>query len=276
MTDPSTSNAPLPWAHRTHAEIRALASRDPVAVLPVGAVEQHGPHLPLSTDLDIGLALAGRAVAAVADEVPVILLPPQAVGTSPEHAHLAGTLTLGAGQLEDILVAVGKSVAAAGIRRLVLANSHGGNKATLDTVALRLRKEARMLVVKASWFRLPRPGATDLPGGTGIPEAEWTHGLHGGAVETSMMLHLHPDRVRTDEIRDFPSLGLRLAEELELVAPEGPAPFAWLATDLNPHGVTGDASLASPELGRALVEHYADLLARIVRDTHRFPLEFGP
>lgn len=270
------------WAHRTSAGIRALASRDPVAVLPVAAVEQHGPHLPLSTDLDIGTGLVEGALAALGDEVPAVVLPAQAVGSSPEHAHLAGTLTLSAGELEAVLVALGRTVAAAGVRRLVLANSHGGNKAVVDTAALRLRKEARMLVVKAHWFRLPRPaaadlpGALDLPGGAGLPETEWTHGLHGGAVETAMMLHLHPDRVRTDEIRDFPSLGQRLEEELELVAPEGPAPFAWLATDLNPDGVTGNAGLATPELGRALVAHYADQLAKVIRDTWRFPLEFGP
>ena len=123
-----------------------------------------------------------------------------------------------------------------------------------------------MLVVKASYFRFARPDV-------GLPEAEWRHGLHGGAVETAMMMHLEPDRVRAEAVSDFPSLGAELERTLGRVGPEGQASFAWLAEDLSPWGVAGDARLATAELGARLVRHYGCALAEVITDTQRFPLE---
>ncbi|UCC26630.1 MAG: creatininase family protein [Gemmatimonadales bacterium] len=240
---------------------------DPVVVLPLAATEQHGPHLPLSTDVDIGEGILGRALHALDPGDPAYRLPMRSVGASLEHEEWPGTLSRSAHELEEEVVAVGRDLVAQGVRRLLLFNSHGGNKAVLDTAALRLRVDHRMLVVKANYFRFPRPEGLDLP------EEEWIHGLHGGAVETAMMLYLHPDRVRVAEIRPFHSLGEVLARTLSFVAPEGIAPFAWTARDLNPAGVTGDASRATAEMGRALVHHYARILAAILEDTSRFPLD---
>ncbi len=124
-----------------------------------------------------------------------------------------------------------------------------------------------MLVVKASYFRLPRPEGIDLPA------SEWTHGLHGGAVETAMMLHLRPDLVRRDAIRRFASLGEEMERRHAHLGPEGAAAFSWAAGDLSPEGVAGDASLADAAMGRRLVEHYGRCLAQVVEDAHRFPLE---
>lgn len=276
----------ITWLDRTADEIEMLAARDPVAVLPLAAVEQHGPHLPVSTDVEIGRALldrAGKTLEGWEVERPVLRLPGLVLGTSDEHHAFPGTLTLDASTLEEAVVDVGSSLARHGIRRLVVSNSHGGNKAVLDTAALRLRTGLGMLVVKAHWFRFPRPGSggegspdgggDDGVGGVEIPEAEWRHGLHGGAVETAMMLHIAPDRVRSDRVRRFHSLGEELESVLELVGPEGAAPFAWTAGDLNADGVTGDATLATPALGRRLVHHYGDVLARVIRDAARFPVE---
>ena len=106
-----------------------------------------------------------------------------------------------------------------------------------------------------------------------LPDDEWTHGLHGGALETAMMLYLHPERVDRTALRRFPSLGQSLASSLAVVAPEGVAPFAWTARDLNPDGVTGDASLADAAMGQQLTAHYAEVLAQVIRDTLRFPLQ---
>ena len=254
------------WTDLATTEVAAAVARDPVLVLPTAAVEQHGPHLPLSTDADIGRGLLDEALARVRDGVAVYTLPMQSVGASPEHAAMPGTLDLGAGPFEEAVVAVGRSVASAGVRRLVVHNSHGGNKATLDRAALRLRRECGLLVVKAHWFRFPRPEV-------GLPEAEWVHGLHGGAVETAMMLHQAPQRVRSERCGRFPTLGEELAERMIHLGPEGVASFAWLADDLNPEGVVGDAGLATPELGRRLVEHYAAGLAAVIEDAAAFPLE---
>ena len=256
----------MKWLEMTSPELAELAERDPVAILPVAAIEQHGPHLPLSTDVDIGEGLLATAVSRLPD-VPHVVLPTQAVGASPEHLAFPGTLTRTPESLETALVEMAGSLHVAGIRRLVLSNSHGGNKSVLDSAALKIRFEYDMLAVKANYFRFPRPN------GVALPDDEWAHGLHGGAIETAMMLHLRPDLVRRDAIDRFASFGEDLEDELTWVRPEGVAPFAWLAQDLNPHGVTGDATLATKELGAQLVEHYGSILADVVRDAHAFPVE---
>lgn len=255
------------WDALPPGEAAEAPARDPVVVLPLGATEQHGPHLPLSTDCDIGEGILEAALAALEPSRAVYRLPMREVGVSPEHAGFPGTLTVSPAVLEAEVVASGAGLAEGGVRRLVIFNSHGGNRAVVDTAALRLRAEGGMLVVKAHWFRFPRPPDVDLP------EEEWTHGLHGGAVETAMMLHLHPERVERGAVRRFPSLGEELAERLTHVGPEGVAPFAWMARDLNPQGVTGDASRADAGMGRRLVSHYAAVLAEVIRDAARFPLE---
>lgn len=253
------------WQALSTVEAASLASRDPVIVLPVSAIEQHGPHLPLSTDLVIGLALLAEAFRRLPRNLPVFALPPQALGASAEHRRFAGTLSLAPELLVESLVQTGASVAAAGIRRLVIANSHGGNLPAVDIAALRLREEQRLLVVKTSYFDGPRPAET------GLPETEWRYGLHGGAVETAMLLHLRPDLVRLDAVDRFSSLDESLETTRHLSA-EGSASFAWLAGDLNPQGVVGDARLGSAELGALLVKHYGRMLAEVIADARAFPL----
>ena len=255
------------WQTLTTGEAAEFAARDPVVVLPVAAIEQHGPHLPLSTDLDIGLGLLAEAFRQLPRDLPVRALPPQAVGTSTEHRRFAGTLSLVPELLIQSLVQTGAAVAAAGMRRLVVSNSHGGNLSVIDIAACRLREEHGLLVIKTSWFDGPRPD------GAALPDEEWRYGLHGGAVETAMMRHLRPDLVRLEAVRRFPSLDEELSGTLERVSAEGGASFAWLAGDLNRQGVTGDATLGTDDLGARLVAHYGRLLAEVIRDAHRFPLD---
>lgn len=255
------------WHDLTTREARELGARDPVVVLPIAAVEQHGPHLPLSTDVVIGEGILAAAFTALSDDVPLLALPTQAVATSVEHEDFAGTVSLPARTLEDVVFAIGASLARAGVRRLVVSNSHGGNRAVVDTAGLRLRREHGLLVVKAHYFRFPRPPRPTLP------ESEWSHGLHGGAVETAMMMHLRPDLVRERAIGDFASLGRELEERLTHLRPEGSASFSWTAQDLNPDGAVGDATLADAAMGARFVEHYGARLADVVRDTRRFPLD---
>ena len=257
------------WQSMTGPEVADLVRRDPVVVLPLAAIEQHGPHLPLSTDLDIGHGLLARAGARLPSAFPVRALPALSIGASTEHVQpgLTGTLALDSEQLAALVIRIGGALADCGVRRLVLSNSHGGNRHAMETAGLHLRRERGLLVVKATYFSFPRPADVDLP------EAEWRHGLHGGAVETAMMLHLHPDRVRTGKIRRFASLGEELEAAGSRILPEGPTAFAWLAGDLNRSGAVGDAGLATAELGRLLVEHYGDALAAIIRDARDFPID---
>ncbi|HSR42704.1 MAG TPA: creatininase family protein [Longimicrobiales bacterium] len=266
------------WHALTTTEVAEAVRADPVVVLPLAAVEQHGPHLPLSTDLDITVGLLDRALRQIPDDLPVYTLPPQAVGASREHARFPGTLTVGSEVLAGLVEGVGRGLARAGVRRLVLFTGHGGNRHVLEGAALRLRDEEAMLVTKVHHPRLGRPPGVELP------EAEWRHGLHAGAVETALMLHLRPDAVRREAIPEGPSVGEGREDgpgpagagpddELELVGPEGAAPFAWLAEDLHPSGVAGRPGLATAEMGARLVEHWGRALARVLRETASFPLD---
>ena len=255
------------WHALTTTEIDRLVRRDPVVVLPLAAVEQHGAHLPLSTDLDIGLGLLAVACGRLPADFPIAVLPPQAVGASREHARFPGSLSLPPALLGDLIHHHGTAVARCGVRRLVVVNSHGGNRATLDAAALRLRDEAQLLVVKVNYPDFPRPAAVDLP------DAEWRHGIHGGAGETAMMRCLHPDRVREAEAGGgAASFAADLERQGSRIAAEGAAAFAWLAGDLHPSGAVGDAALGTAEVGRRLVDYYGATLAAVIRDARSFPL----
>jgi len=246
------------WQDLTSPELSERAGPNALAVMALGAIEQHGPHLPLSTDLDIATGLMARALESVDRELEAFLLPPLVLGASDEHAGFAGTLSLSAAQMGDQLARIGAAVAAVGIRRLVLVNAHGGNIGWLGPAALDLRRRFEMLVVKASYmaFRPPKHllGAEEL-----------RLGLHGGQAETAMMLHLHPERVRTDRLQHFPSIVAGPPADAVL-GPEAEAAWAWCAEDLNPEGVVGNAAAADPDLGRGLVEFYADKLAGVLRE----------
>jgi len=255
------------WSALSASEIATEARRDPVVILPLAATEQHGPHLPLSTDVDIGMGVLAAALAQLPPDFPVWTSPAITVGASQEHSRFAGTRSVRTEDLIASIVERGTALARAGVRRLVLSNSHGGNRHAIDAAALSLRAEQALLVVKASWFRFPRPSDVTLP------DAEWRHGLHGGAIETAMMLHLRPDLVRRDAVARFASLGEELEGTLRQLGPEGAASFAWLAGDLNPHGVVGDARLATAAMGERLVAHYGRVLADVIRDARDFPLD---
>ena len=255
------------WHALTTAEIERFAERDPVAVLLLAAVEQHGTHLPLSTDLDIGLGLLAVAFGRLPEALPVAALPPVAVGASLEHARFPGTLSIPSALLGDLIHHLGTSVARGGVRRLVVVNSHGGNRAALDASALRLREQAQLLVVKVNYPDFPRPAAVDLP------EAEWRDGIHGGAVETAMMRYLHPDRVREAEAERAAPFAAELAQQGLRIAPEGAAAFAWLAGDLHRSGAVGDAALGTADVGRRLVDYYGATLAAVIRDARSFPID---
>ena len=254
------------WQDLTTPEFAGLDPESTVALLPVAAIEQHGPHLPLSTDAVIASALARALVERMAGEAATLLvLPALEVGHSPEHASFAGTLSARAETLLALWSEVGRSVAAAGVRKLILLNAHGGQKSLVDIVALRLRAEHRLFAVRASTFSLGAP--------PGLFDArELALGLHGGDVETSLMLHLRPDLVRRDRIRDFVGLPHRFAAEHEILGVEKPVGFGWMSEDLEPDGVVGDASRASAEKGARCFEHMLSRLVRLVAEVGATPL----
>ena len=195
----------------------------------------------------------------------MVLLPAQEVGWSDEHAAFPGTLTIDPVTLVRSWTAVGEGVRRPGLRKLVIFNSHGGQPELATLVGRDLRARLGMLVVAASWFQL---GLPPLP----WPADELLHGIHAGAVETSLLLHIRPDLVRRDRIADFPSASAALAQGYPTIHPLGPAPFAWMTQDLNEQGACGDARLATAELGERILHHAAGRLLTLLRETAKLPL----
>lgn len=263
--DPHRTPAPPAWADLTSPELAEWARRDGVAVLPVAAIEQHGPHLPLSTDRDIGEGVLRVACAESTVRECIRVLPTLTIGASPEHADFPGTLTRPAPALADDIEGVGARVAHAGVRRLVLLNSHGGNRAAIDDAALRLRQRHGLLVVKAHTFRFPWPDDTPLS------PAQRAADLHGGAVETALMRVIAPDKVRDDAVASAtdPQRQTQWVDHCagRTVMPEGVAATAWMAQDLDPSGVAGDPTLGTVEFGHALLAAYAHALQTLLIET---------
>lgn len=254
--------APQPvrdWQDLTTADFAGLDPGRTVVLLPVAAIEQHGPHLPLGTDAMINEGLVAAASTRLPARVPVLRLPALPIGDSIEHRSFAGTLAPDLDALRALWMAAGEAVARAGLQKLVIFNSHGGQKALVDQVAVRLRAAHGLLVVRAHSFALGHPPGL-------FPAEELAHGLHGGAVETSMMLHLRPGLVRTAAIGRFGSTGEALAARGGLLGAEKPIGFGWLAEDLNRCGACGDATMASAEKGRLLVEFAAQRLAALLAE----------
>ncbi|MGY2049878.1 creatininase family protein [Methylobacterium sp. JK268] len=254
-----------PWQDLTTTEIRARAMDRAIAVLPVAAVEQHGPHLPLGTDAIIAEGYLARAAALVPDDLDVLLLPVQAVGKSDEHLSFPGTLTLSAATALAAWGEIGRAVHRAGCRKLVIVTAHGGNSALIDLLALDLRGAVGLLAVTTAWSRFGTPPGL-------FPEEEIRHGIHGGAIETALMLALRPDLVRREQVRPFVPRSLAMERDFTHLRAGRPAAFAWLAEDLNPAGAIGDASLATPEAGEAALAHGARAFVELLRDVDRFSL----
>jgi creatinine amidohydrolase len=251
------------WDARAWTEFRDLP-RDTMAVLPVAAIEQHGPHLPLSVDADLNAGILDRALARLDAALPVLVLPAQVVGHSPEHARFPGTLSLSAETILALWTEIGAGVARAGIGKLLIFNSHGGQPQLVDLVCQRLRSAHRLFTVGVSWFDLPQPEPR------GLPATEMRWGIHGGAIETAMMRHLHPQTVREARAADFASTWIAETAHARLLAPHGPVRFGWETQDLNPAGAVGDARLGDAALGEALVDSAAAALAALIVEIHRF------
>jgi creatinine amidohydrolase len=237
-----------------------------IAVLPLAATEQHGPHLPLETDVMIGEAYLERVAQLLPPALPVTFLPVQRIGISTEHTDFPGTQTLSTEAALKQWMAIGESAARAGLRKLVMVTSHGGNSAAMMLVAQDLRARHSMLAVTTSWFRF------------GVPDGlfsadELRHGIHGGAAETSIMLARYPQAVRKDAIADFRSAGAAIEKEFRWLSTQRPAPFAWQAQDLNPTGAVGDARMASAEKGERLLDHGAKAFCELLEDVDNFDVK---
>ncbi len=254
---------PRDWSAIAWPEVSAGDAARWIAVLPLAATEQHGPHLPLETDVLIGEAYLARLATLLPSGLPVTFLSMQRIGISTEHTDYPGTQTLSTAQALQQWMALGESVARAGLKKLVMVTSHGGNSAAMMLVAQDLRARHGMLAVTTSWSRFGAPKGL-------FSDDELRHGIHGGAVETSIMLARYPQAVKKEAIADFPSAAAAMEKEFRWLSTQRPAPFAWQAQDLNPLGAVGDARLASAEKGEQLLDHGARAFCELLHDVDNF------
>lgn len=257
-----TSKRRVWWGDFRTTEYASIDPEATIAVLPVAAIEQHGPHLPVSTDTSIMAGMLETVIPRLPADLDIRILPVQAVGKSNEHLHAPGTLTLPPGTLIEAWTELGLSVARAGVRKIVVVNSHGGNEEIMGIVTRELRVRAGMMAVKTSWQRFGRPAGV-------YTEMEDRHGIHGGDVETSLMLHFRPDLVDMAKADNFASRVARAEKDFALLRHTGTHAFAWIASDLNPNGVVGDASIATAEKGRLTAAFQADGFITLLQDVRK-------
>lgn len=253
------------WWDLSTREFAALDMAATVAILPVGAVEQHGPHLPVRVDAAINAGIVARAVELMPPDLPALVLPALPIGKSDEHLAYPGTLTLPHDLLIRLWFEVARSAWRAGVRRLIVWNSHGGQVAPLDILVRDLRVELGMLAVGASWFRTI--DVADL-----YSADERRFGIHGGESETGIMLHLHPELVRMEFAQDFRPATMALAADRDRLMPEGRIGFGWQAQDLHPAGVAGNAAAADASRGAREVERAAEALVRLATQVAATPV----
>ena len=259
------------WNDLTTDDFRAIDFAKAVALMPVAATEQHGPHLPVSVDADINAGIVAEAAPYVEADVPVYVLPQLPIGKSDEHSAFPGTLTVGGETLLRMWLDMGASIVRAGFQRLVILNSHGGQPQIMEIAVRELRIRHAILAVAANTY------------GFGLPEglfdpAEIAHGIHAGAIETSMMLHLRPDAVRRERFRNFTSIGSQIENNNEVLRLEGSVNVGWMTQDLNPAGAAGDATRAKAEHGALCITHAGRKLAQLLTEVSRYsnPIDQRP
>lgn len=241
------------------------AAADWIAILPLAAIEQHGPHLPVGVDAIIGEGLVHRCAAALPDTAPAVFLPVQDIAKSNEHIAFPGTLTVDWDTTIRSWIDIGASVARSGPRTLVMITSHGGNVAPMDIAARELRQHHNMRCVTTSWGRLGNWQEVYAYDGPIID-------IHAGLSETALMLALRPDLVGMTLAHDFPSSQTPLAGSAEKLGYHGAAAnLSWLAQDLNPDGAVGDASAAHAADGERDITGIVQGFLSLIQDLQDHP-----
>jgi creatinine amidohydrolase len=268
----STHTAQALASHRwAELNTRDFATLDPartVAVLPLGATEQHGPHLPLSVDTVLVDGVVNAALGHLAATDPVLVLPTQTVGLSTEHTAFAGTLHLSPQTLIQLWCDIGASVARAGVKKFLMFNAHGGNVGLMDVVARELRAQHGLIVYSSSWYNLPLDASVMGQ----FSAEEHRFGIHAGDMETSMMLALSPASVNMTDAQNFASTSQERAKHYAVLGNGKSAKLGWHMQDYNPQGAAGNASVATAAKGEALVTGAGEQLALLLKELVALPL----
>jgi creatinine amidohydrolase len=254
------------WGDLKSRDFVGLDPERTVAVLPLAAIEQHGPHLPVSVDTEIMKGMIAETMPKVGDEVDALFMPIVAIAKSNEHLYSPGTLTIGWESAQASWIEIGESVKRAGISKIVLVTSHGGNLDPMKVVTRELRVRHAMLAAISGWraFGLP-PGLFDA--------MDVAHGIHAGDIETSLMLHFRPDLVDMSAAANFMPITVAMERDFAWLKPTGLHAYGWMAQDVNPSGAAGDASLATAEKGRLTADLQSTGFAQLLADMARFRLD---
>ncbi len=244
-------------------DIDSMQDKDNVVIVqPIGAIEQHGPHLPIVVDAAMSLGVLGKALEKLPSAIPAYALPCLYYGKSNEHCSFPGTITLSATTLLSVITEVAESVYRSGFRKLIFMNSHGGQPQILEIAARDIHEKYEdFSVFPLFTWRVPNI-AKDL-----LTPQELEYGIHAGDGETSIILSLLPDQVKMSQaVKEYPQ---GLPEE-SLLSMEGKLPFAWLTKELTKSGVIGDATAATKEKGDRLLASISDAWVQVIQDVYRF------
>ena len=257
---------PFYWNELNTNDFASLSPDTTIAILPIASTEQHGPHLPIATDVAIARGMLAEFERQRPDDLDTLVLPVQEVGKANEHIYGPGTLSLSAELLIPVWTAIGAKVAEAGVRKMVIINSHGGNVDIMSIVARELRVRYKMAVIGTQWGRFGHPEGM-------LSETEQKFGIHGGEVETSLMLNFRPELVRMENAQDFRSKAEWMKTQSKYIQPLPPHSLAWIAHDLNPNGVVGNAAAATAEKGEQICRHQVSGFVEMLQDLKAYSLD---
>ena len=227
-------------------------------IWPFGAVEQHGPHLPLATDSIFVDEIICEVLKLIPSDTPIKKLPTQYIGFSPEHKGFDGTISLSSNLITSLIKEVGVQLADMGFKRLILINAHGGQISLLNTAARELRSVAPKLSIFPCFLWSGVHGLSEL-----LTKNEIENGLHASLAETSLMMALKSELVGDE--RPCEGIEMQIPEGWSL---EGNAPTAWFTEDLSKSGVIGDSKGSNRELGNSLksllINHWFKLIMNLM------------
>ena len=240
-------------------EVEALPDKaNTEIVLPVGAIEQHGPHLPCAVDSIITAGVMGHALAALPAEVPAFGMHPVVYGKSDEHIHFPGTMLVDGVTLLNTMVALGESVYRAGFRKWLIVNSHGGQPQVMEMAARELRiRHADFTVLPHFVWRVANVASSFMT------DRERRLSMHAGHAETAILMALAPDTVHMEHaVANYPP------EFPKSLSSDGRTSAAWTARDFGPSGVIGDPFPATPAQGKAILDSLVQSWVQGITDLH--------
>lgn len=260
------------WNETGRAALEGGDVSSGVAILPIAASEQHGPHLPFGVDCLLNAGLLGMARErwiASGEPRPVFELPLLPVGKSDEHFGFPGTLSLRPETMLAMLGDVADSLARHDLKRVIILSSHGGNSEVMALAARRMRVRHGMLALATSW---PRMGLPDAPFAGKMNAHQLRYDNHAGAIETALMLHFSPHLVEMDRAPGFTNRAAEIQEHNTVLRGMGGTGFAWASVDLSESGVLGNPSIATAEEGARIAAHQAERFCTLLSEVGAYDI----